>query len=66
MADKFDKISYNNKYNAAKYDSLRITVPKGAKEIIREHAESHGESINGFVNRAINETMKKDDNNSAE
>ena len=55
-----------NKYNAENYDSLRIVVPKGTKEVIREHAESHNESINGFVNRAINETMERDDNNSAE
>lgn len=49
-----------NKYNAANYDNLRIVVPKGTKEIIREHAGSKGESINGFVNRAINETMERD------
>ena len=49
-----------NKYNAANYDNLRIVVPKGTKEIIREHAENKGESINGFVNRAINETMERD------
>lgn len=51
-----------NKYNAINYGSLRIVVPKGTKKVIREHAENHGESINGFVNRAINETMKNDDN----
>ena len=57
---------YKNKYNAANYDSLRIVVPKGGKEVIREHAKIRGESINSFVNRAINETMENDDNKSAE
>ena len=49
-----------NKYNAANYDNLRIIVPKGKKELIKAHAESQGESINSFVNRAIEETIKKD------
>lgn len=50
-----------NKYNAANYERIALVVPKGAKAVIKEHAENHGESINGFVNRAINETMKNDD-----
>ena len=49
-----------NKYNAKAYDSLRIVVKKGNKDIIKAHAESTGESINGFVNRAIDETMRRD------
>lgn len=49
-----------NKYNAANYDNLRIVVPKGKKELVKAHAESQGESINGFVNRAIEETIKRD------
>ncbi len=50
-----------NKYNANNYDSLRIVVPKGQKDVIKAHAEKHDKgSINGFVNRAINETMERD------
>ena len=49
-----------NKYNANNYDNLRIVVPKGKKDIIKAHAEKQGESINGFVNRAIDETMAKE------
>lgn len=49
-----------NKYNAKNYDSLRVVVPKGKKDIIKAHAEKNGESLNGFVNRAIDETMKKE------
>lgn len=59
MSDKFDRISYNNKYNATNYDSLRIVVPKGKKAKIKAYADSRGESINGFVNRAIDETMEQ-------
>lgn len=50
-----------NKYNADNYDSLRIVVPKGKKDIIKAHASEQGESLNGFVNRAIDETMERDD-----
>lgn len=59
MAEKFDKVKYNNDYNAKKYDSLRIVVPKGQKEKIKAFAESKGESINSFVNKAIEAAMNE-------
>lgn len=49
-----------NKYNATNYDSLRIVVPKGKKETIKQYAASKGKSINGFVNEAIDKAMEKD------
>lgn len=49
-----------NKYIDKAYDRINLTVPKGKKEEIREYAESRGESMNGFINRAIEETMKKE------
>ncbi|MGI6688561.1 MAG: antitoxin [Christensenellales bacterium] len=42
-----------NRYNAKNYDSLRIIVPKGHKSTIQEAASQAGESINGYVNKAI-------------
>lgn len=50
----------NEKYNAKAYDELKIRVPKGEKDQIKAHAESKGESLNGFVNRAIDETIQRD------
>lgn len=49
-----------NKYMKEKYDRINLTVPKGQKEIIQAHAEAHSESVNGFINRAISETMERD------
>lgn len=49
-----------NKYNAANYERIALVVPKGQKEQIKEHAEKRGESINGFVKRAIDETIERD------
>ncbi len=54
------RIEANNRYNAKAYDRINIAVPKGQKDIIKAHAEQNGESINGFVNRTIDETMQRD------
>lgn len=35
-------------------------MPKGRKEVVQAHAEALGESTNGFINRAIAETMERD------
>ena len=42
-----------HKYVKANYDRMELTVPKGQKDTIKAHAEARGESVNGFVNRAI-------------
>ena len=55
-----------NKYNAKAYDRIALQVKKGRKDIIKAHAENNGESINGFVNRAIDETMERDKANKTE
>lgn len=52
----------NEKYNSNAYEQIQIRVSKGQKAIIKAHAEEHGESLNGFINRAIDETMERDGN----
>lgn len=49
------------KYNAANYDRIELRVSKGKKEQIKSHAEKRGEAMNEFINRAITETMERDD-----
>lgn len=49
-----------NKYNAENYERISLSVEKGQKDIIKAHAERKGESLNGFINRAINETMERE------
>ena len=56
----FDKVKYNNQFIAQKYDRINLTVEKGEKEKIAEHADRYGESVNGFINRAIKEAMERD------
>lgn len=49
-----------NKYMAANYDRINLTVPKGKKDTLQEHAQSMGESVNGFINRAIDNQISQD------
>ena len=49
-----------NRYMAKAYDRISLIVPKGQKDLIQAHAEAQGESTNGFINRAISETMERD------
>ena len=49
-----------NKWNAKAYDRINLTVQKGEKDKIRAHAESMGESVNGFIQRAIYQAIEKD------
>lgn len=55
-----------HKYVKNNYDRIELTVkPKGRKITLKEHAEKMGETLNAFINRAINETMERDGSASA-
>ncbi len=49
-----------NKYMKENYDVYQIRMPKGRKGEIQAHAAAQGESVNGFIGRAISETMERD------
>lgn len=49
-----------NRYNEKVYDRINLTVRKGQKGTIQAHAEKLGESTNGFIQRAIRETIERD------
>lgn len=48
-----------SKYMKENYDSVLVRMPKGKKEKIKAFAESKSESLNGFINRVIDEAMDK-------
>ena len=48
------------KYNAANYDRIELRIEKGQKQALKDHAEARGETLNGFVNRAIQEAVERD------
>ena len=49
-----------NKYMKENYDRINLLLPKGKKAVIQDYAASHGESVNGFINRAVDEAMARD------
>ena len=49
-----------NKYVKANYDRINVTMPKGQKDVLKEHAEFMNESVNGFILRAINNQIERD------
>lgn len=48
------------KYMKAHYDDIKMRVPKGERDKIKEHAEIMGESLNAFLQRAVAETIERD------
>ena len=54
-----------HKYVKANYDRMELTVPKGQKDTIKAHAAAQGESVNGFIGRAISEAMERDGSGSS-
>ncbi len=40
--------------------TIQIRTTADRRDSIKAHAEARGESVNGFINRAISETMERD------
>lgn len=51
------------KYMKNNYDEIKVRVEKGKREIIKAAAEQAGESVNGYIKKAIDQRMKQDTNN---
>ncbi len=54
------KAKYKNQWQKENCDRVNLTLPKGRKAELQAHATARGESVNGFINRAIGETMERD------
>ena len=50
-----------NKYMKSNYDRVNLVMPKRKKDIIQAHAAQRDESVNAYINRAIDEAMQRDD-----
>ena len=48
------------KYVKNRYDRFGLTMPKGRLDEIKTAAADQGESVNGFINRAIDSQMIRD------
>lgn len=43
-----------------KFAVVQVRMERERQEAIKSHAQATGESVNGFINRAITETMERD------
>lgn len=48
------------KWQQEKVEEIKFRVPKGRKAVFKAHADSTGESLNAFLLRAAEETVKRD------
>lgn len=49
-----------NKYNLKAYDRINLTVFKGQKAVINDIAAQQGESLNGYIKKAVQAQVKTD------
>ena len=47
-------------YAKEKLKRVPLDLQKTKYEAVKSHAESRGESVNGFIKRAIDETIERD------
>lgn len=49
--------STKRKYNEKAYGRVYVCVPKGVEDLIHQHAEKNGETVNGMINRLLRTEM---------
>ncbi len=54
------KKQYDIQYAKEKLKRIPLDVPKTTYEAIKAHTDSQGESVNGFIKRAIASQMERD------
>lgn len=62
MSDRVSKAQQRavQKYVKNNYDRVVLTLPKGKREEIRQHAEMFGMSMNSYIAKAIEEKILSD------
>lgn len=48
---------YKNDFIKETYDRVNLTLPKGKKALVTEHAKSQGMSLNAYINKLIADDM---------
>lgn len=51
-----------SKYMRENYDIYQIRMPRGRKDTIKAAADLAGESLNAYINRAVDERMEREKN----
>ena len=60
MPPKTEAQKQSQKDYMSKFSRIQVRVEPEKYKQIQGHAESRGESVNAFVNRAIDEQMERD------
>ena len=60
MTNQEKKTKYNLKYAKEKLKRIPLDVQKDKYKEIKAHAEKQNESVNGFIKRAIDEAIERD------
>lgn len=58
MALSEARTNANKRYHD-KFDDIKVRVPKGKRELIQQFAAKHGQSVNFFINQAIDIAMQE-------
>lgn len=48
------------KYMKNNYDEIKIRVDKGRRDVIKAAATAAGESVNGYIKKAVDQRMERD------
>ncbi len=59
-----NKRKYNIEYTKTHLKRVPLEVSLQKYEEIKTHAQERSETVNGFIKRAINETMERDNSQS--
>lgn len=60
MGERTEALKKAQQKYMEKFAVARVRMEREKYEAVQAHAEARGESVNGFVNRAISETMERD------
>ena len=51
---------WNDEHMKDRYDRIQIVVAKGDKDIIQAAAQAAGETVSGYIKKAVEERMERD------
>ncbi|SCG97229.1 Uncharacterised protein [uncultured Ruminococcus sp.] len=57
---------WNDENQKKIYDRVQLVFKKGTKDTIKAHAEEQGESLNGYIKKAVADRYKGDTGNDIE
>lgn len=60
MAENKEALKKAQRKYMEKFVVARVRMEPGRYKIVKAHAEAQGQSVNGFINEAIDEKMERD------